>query len=177
MENQVVPESTENVPVIDLADVLEFAERGEEVPHAREYRVRIDDEKVTVVTPCPTGELLLGKVGKRPCAFELIEEFVRHESCVVEPDEAVNLLQHGLKGFITAQKEIVTISINGDPYQIERGERTVADILSKVGQTTDGYILLEEKDGRPPMPLPPDLPVPICGCEIFHSQVESGGSS
>jgi len=176
MENQVASGSEGTVPAIDLADILEFAKRGEEVPHAREYRIHIDGEIVTVDTPSPTGELILSKVGKRPCAFELIEEFVHHENCVIEPGEAVNLHQHGLKGFITAHKEIVTISINGDPYQIERGERTVAEILSEVGQTTEGYILLEEKDG-PPMPLPPNLPVAICGCEIFHTQVKSGGSS
>lgn len=176
MENKVASGSGGTVPVIDLADILEFAERGEEVPHAREYRVHIDGEKVIIDTPYPTGEMLLSKVGKRPCAFELIEEFVHRENCVVEPDETVDLHKHGLKGFITAHKEIVTISINGNPYQIERGERTVAEILSEVGQTTEGYILLEEKNG-PPMPLPPDLPVTICGCEVFHSQVQSGGSS
>jgi hypothetical protein len=131
---------------------------------------------VRVDTPTPTGEMLLSKVHKRPCAFELIEEFTHRESCVVEPDEVVNLRQKGLKGFITAHKEIVTISINSNPYPIERGRRTVAEILSKVGQTPEGYILMEEKDG-PPMPLPPNLPVEIRGCEIFHSQPQSGGSS
>lgn len=176
MENQVVSGIGESVPEIELADILEFAERQEEVPHAREYLIHIDGEKVTVDTPFPTGELILSKVGKQPCAFELIEEFVHHENRVVEPGEAVNLHQHGLKGFITAHKEIVTISINGEPYQIERGERTVAEILKEVGQTTEGYILLEEKNG-PPMPLPSDLPVTICGCEVFHTQVQSGGSS
>ena len=159
-----------------VIDIFEFAERGEDIPHAKEYRVRIDGKKVIVDTPHPTGELLLSKVGKRPCAFELIEEFVHHDNSVVEPNEAVNLREHGIKGFITAHKEIVTISINDNPYQIERGERTVAEILSKVGQSPEGYILLEEKDG-PPMPLPASLPVPICGCEIFYSQVQSGGSA
>jgi hypothetical protein len=52
----------------------------------------------------------------------------------------------------------------------------VAEILAKVGQTPDGYVLLEEKNG-PPMPLPPDRPVKIHGCEVFHSQPQSGGSS
>lgn len=157
-------------------DLLEFAERGEEVPHAREYRVRIDGETVKVDTPCPTGEALLCKVGKRPCAFELIEEFVHRDNDVVEPNEKVNLRKHGLKGFITAHKEIVTIFINGDPYPIERGERTVVEILSKVDQTPEGYTLMEEKGG-PPLPSPPNLPVEICGCEIFHSQAQTGGSS
>jgi hypothetical protein len=157
-------------------DLREFAERGEEVPHAQVYRVRIDDETVKVHTPCPTGEELLHKVGRKPCAFELIEEFLHHENNVVEPHEKVDLRKHGLKGFITAHKEIVTIFINDKPYPIERGQRTVAEILAKVGQTPEGYTLMEEKDG-PPLPLPPNLPVKIHGCEIFHSQAQSGGSS
>jgi hypothetical protein len=160
----------------DEVDILEFAERGEEVPHARSYRVRIDGEIFKVDTPCPTGEALMRKVGKPSCAFELIAEFVHHENRVVEPDEKVNLREHQLKGFITAHKEIVTIFINDKPFCIERGKRTVAQILAKVDQTPEGYTLLEEKDG-PPLPLPPDLPVEICGCEIFHSQAQSGGSS
>ena len=157
-------------------DIFEFAGRGEEVPHAKTYRVRIDDETVKVDTPHPTGEMLLGKVGKRPCAFELIEEFVHHENNVVEPGETVNLRKHGLKGFITAHKEIVTIFFGEDPYQIERGERTVAEILAKVGETPEGYVLLEEKNG-PPLPVPVDHRVKICGCEIFHSQPQSGAGS
>lgn len=157
-------------------DIFEFSQRGEEVPHAPAYKVRIDGETFRIDTPRPTGELLLGKVGKRPCAFELIEEFVHHENRVVESNEEVDLRKKGLKGFITAHKEIVTISINGDPYQIERGDRTVAEILAKVNETPEGYVLMEEKDG-PPMPLSPDRPVKIRGCEVFHTQAQSGGSS
>lgn len=157
-------------------DIREHAERGHQVPPAKVYRVRIDDQTVRVDTAHPTGELLLGKVHKRPCAFELIAEFVHHENAVVEPEEAVDLRQHGLKGFITAHKEIVTIYINGQPYKIERGDRTVADILDKVGQKPDAFTLLEEKDG-PPMPVPPNQPIKIFGCEVFYSQPQSGGSS
>jgi Multiubiquitin len=157
-------------------DLREFVDRGEAVPHARVYRVRIDDETVKVHTPCPNGEELLHKVHKRPCAFELIAEFRHHEGRVVEPNEKIDLREHRLRGFIAAHKEIVTVFINDKPYSIERGDRTVAEILSKVGQTPEGYILMEEKDG-PPLPLPPNLPVKICGCEVFHSQAQSGGSS
>lgn len=158
-------------------DIYECAERGEEVPHAKAYRVRIDGEKFRVDTPEPTGDLLLHKVGKRPCAYELIAEFTHRENQVIEPHETVNLRQRGLKGFITAHKEIVTIFFKDDPQQIERGDRTVAEILAKVGKTPEGYILLEEKPGQPPIPLPANLPVKIHGCEVFHTQVQSGGSS
>jgi hypothetical protein len=175
IDKEALQEGGEDSLDIEI-DLREFADRGEEVPHARIYRVRIDDETVKVHTPCPTGEDLLHKVGRKPCAFELIEELLHHENNVVEPHEKVDLRKHGLKGFITAHKEIVTIFINNDPYLIERGQRTVAEILAKVGQTPEGYILMEEKDG-PPLPLPPNLPVKIHGCEIFHSQAQSGGSS
>jgi hypothetical protein len=160
-------------------DILEMAERGQEVPHAKRYRVRIDGEIVTVETPEPTGAMLMSKVGKRPCAFELIAEYVHHDNDVIDPQETVDLRKHGLKGFITARREIVTIFIGGpeNPYEIERGDHTVAQILDKVDKTTDGYVLLEEKDGHPPLPVPPNMPVKICGCEMFYTQPQSGGSS
>ena len=157
-------------------DIFESSQRGEDVPQASAYRVRIDGETFRIDTPMPTCELLLGRVGKRPCAFELIEEFVHRDNDVVEPGEEVDLRKKGLKGFITAYKEIVTISINDSPYQIARGERTVKEILGKVDETPGGYILLEEKTG-PPMPVPADKPVKIHGCEVFHTQAQSGGSS
>ncbi len=79
-----------------------------------------------------------------PCGYELIEEFKHKESEVVEPGEQVDLRKRGLKGFITAHKEIVTIFINPSgtegTYQITRGDHTVAEILAKVGQTPEGYV-------------------------------------
>jgi hypothetical protein len=163
------------LPEIDIAGM---AERGQEVPHGKIFLVPIDCERVKVETQHPTGELLLHKVHKRPCAFELIAEFVHCENQVVEPGETVDLRQRGLKGFITAHKEIVTIFIGGSdhPYQLERGQHTVAQILGIVGQTPEGYVLLEEKDG-PPLPVPPTTPVKISGCEMFYTQPQSGGSS
>jgi Multiubiquitin len=160
-------------------DVFDYSQRGEEVPHGKKFRIRIDCETVIVDTPDPKGGLLLARVGKRPCAYELIAEFVHCENRVIEPDETVDLRQRGLKGFITAHKEFVTIFIGGPehPYRIERGERTVAEILGKVDKTTDGYVLLEEKDGHPPLPLPANLPVKIHGCEMFYTQPQTGGSS
>jgi len=159
-------------------DITGMAERGQEVPHSHSFVVQIDCDRIRVKTQYPKGELLLATVRKRPCAFELIAEFVHCENRVIEPDETVDLRQHGLKGFITAHKEIVTIFIGGPehPYRIERGERTVAQILALVDKTPDGYVLLEEKDG-PPLPLPPNIPVKICGCEMFYTQPQSGGSS
>jgi len=98
-----------DAPQNNEIDVFEHSQRGEEIPHGKAYRVRIDGQLFRIETPRPTGGLLLGKVGKRPCAFELIEESVDGKNDVVEPNEEVNLRRKGLKGFITAHREIVTI--------------------------------------------------------------------
>ena len=104
------------------------SEANKERPPRHEYRIHIDGEVVEVETQHPTGELLLKKVGKRPCAFELIEELQDHENDVVEPDETVDLETHGLKRFITAHKEVVTIFVNGNPYPIDtRGTHGIGD--------------------------------------------------
>lgn len=160
----------------DEVDVCGCAERGEETPAARAYRVRIDCETVVLRTQHPTGEMLLRLVGKRPCAFELIEESAHCENDIVAPAETVDLRKNGLRGFFTAHREVVTITINDRPYLLQKGPRTVAEILAVVGQNPEAYMLLEEKSG-PPLPLPQDVPVMIVGCEVFHSQVHSGASS
>ncbi|MEQ1871192.1 MAG: multiubiquitin domain-containing protein [Vicinamibacterales bacterium] len=144
-------------------------------PHGKTFPVRIDDH-LLLHEQRPSGEDLLATVDKRPCAYELIQILQHDQKRVIAPGETVDLGLPGVDKFFTVHKENVTITIDGDLYEIPRGDRTVADILGKVGKTPDSYALLEEKDG-PPLPLPSNQPVPIQGCEIFHTQVQSGGSS
>ncbi len=167
-------EMTVETEVVEEIILLEFAEQGKPVPPAKVYWVHINGEKIKIETPQPTGEVLLKAAGKRRCAFALIAEFVHRESEVIEPPETVDLRKHGLKGFITAHKEIVTIFIGGKPYSIERGERSVAEILATVGQASTGYDLYEEKTG---LPVPSNQPVKIHGCEEFITQVRGGAAS
>jgi Multiubiquitin len=147
-----------------------------EAPLGRIFPVRIDDQHVLLHEQHPTGEDLLEAVHKRACAYALIQLLKHDEKRTVAPDETVDLAAPGDNRFITVHKDIVVITIDGDPYEIPRGARTVAEILDKVGKSPDAYAVLEENDG-PPLPLPSNQPVPIEGCEIFHTQVQSGGSS
>jgi len=147
-----------------------------EAPHGRTFPVQIDDQHVLLHEQHPSGEDLLEAVGKRSCAYALLQLLKHDEERTIAPDETVDLGAPGADKFRTVHKQIVTITIDGDPYEIQRGDRTVAEILGKVGKTPDSYALLEEMDG-PSLPLPSTLPVPIEGCEVFHTQVQSGGSS
>jgi hypothetical protein len=170
---------SEQENVMEIPETSQQPDHGPahpEAPHGRTFPVRIDGQHVLLHEQLPTGEDLLAAVDKRPCAYELTQILQHDQKRVVAPDETVDLALPGVDRFFTAHKEVVTITIDGDPYEILRGERAVADILAKVGKTPDSYALLEEKDG-PPLPLPSDQPVLIEGCEIFHTQVQSGGSS
>jgi len=159
-------------------DIQEYAERGEKVPHARTYIVRIDGNPYRVETPTPTGRMLLALVGKRPCAFNLVAEFTHHETTVIGPDEMVDLREHGLKGFTTAHREKVIVFFGEakTPYEIQGGDRTVAEIMALPGdgKTPDGYDLYMEEPGKPLVLLQATLPVKIGGCEVFFVQVKSG---
>jgi hypothetical protein len=142
------------------------------------HQARIDHETFHVESQFMRGDALLALVGKKPCAYDLIEVFKdESQNNVVLPDEIVDLDARGLKGFITAHKEIVTISITGVAKEIQRGQHTVTEILAIVGATPETHILLQEKDGQPPLPVPGSNPVEIAGCEVFFVQVQSGGSS
>ena len=147
-----------------------------EAPHGRTFPVRIDDHEVLLHEQHPTGRDLLAAVGKKPCAFDVISLFKHDERRTIGANETVDLGHSGVDKFVTAHKDIVDIMINDNPFTIARGGRTVAEILAKVGQTPEGYALLAEKDG-PPLPLPANQPVHVKGCEVFHTQVNSGASS
>ena len=143
------------------------------------YQVRIDHETFHVSEPHPTGTELLALVHKRPCAYELIEIFHDNdETNVVLPDEKVDLRKHGLKGYLSAHREIVDIHLMSDkPVQIQRGTYTVAQMLEKAGVSPETHMLLQEIDGQPPLPVPPNQPLHIQGCEIFYVQPQTGASS
>jgi hypothetical protein len=170
--------------IVDVViEIVEFAERGEDVPRAKAYHVLIDGERFKIDTDSPTVGALLEMVGKRSCSYELIEELAHHDNYVLEPHETVNLRKRGLKGFITAHKDWVTVFFgDGDDrkaFKIERGERTVAEIMAlpKDEKTPASYDLYIEEGDEPPALLPDNLPVKVCGCEVFHVQAKTGGSS
>lgn len=143
------------------------------------YQVRVDHETFHVSEPDPTGTELLALVHRRPCAYELIEVFHDDEKTnVVLPDEKVDLRKHGLKGYLSAHREVVDIHLMSDnPIQIQRGTYTVAQMLEKAGVSPETNMLLQEIDGQPPLPVPPNQPLHIQGCEIFYVQPQTGASS
>lgn len=142
----------------------------------RRFSIIVDDDRFNLDHSTVTGLELMTLVKKRPCRYALVQVIPHADDQFIDPDEEVDLSKPGVERFVTVQKDKVTIYINGDPYEFASGSHSVADILGLVGESPDGYDLLEEKNG-PPLPIPTTEPVCIEGCEIFHTQVKSGGSS
>jgi hypothetical protein len=138
--------------------------------------IQVDNQTMKVTESSLTGEAILGLVGKRPCRYALIQLLPRQVEKEIMAQDFVDISKPGVERFKTQSKQRVTITVDGSSYEVEAGQHTVTDVLGLVGKSVEGYDLLEEKSG-PPMPIPPTEPVSIEGCEIFHSQVKSGGSS
>lgn len=131
------------------------------------YQVSIDGAIYDLQTPEPTGAEIMALAGKKPCAFSLAK--------VIAPDERVHISKTDVAHFMTTAKDLVTIFIDGKPFEIHPGMTPVSEI-KRLGGVRDGYELDQEVDGVP-MPLPADGEVEIHGCEIFYSQTPAGGSS
>lgn len=145
----------------------------------KHYLARVDHEVFHLAAPDPTGAELLALVHKRPCSFELIEVFHDNDQTnVVLPEEKVDLRQKGLKGYLSAHRELVDIYLMSDkPIQVQRGTYSVAQLLEKANATPETHMLLQEIEGQPPLPVPPSQSINIVGCEVFYVQPQTGGSS
>jgi hypothetical protein len=152
-------------------------EKSQEAQARKEqFVIQVDGHAIKVSEGTLSGEAILGLVDKRSCRYGLVRLLPRNEEKEVAPQDRVDVSEQGADRFRTYQKERVTITVKGTAFEIAAGNHSVADILGLMGESVDAYDLLEEKSG-PPMPVPPSEPVFIEGCEVFHTQVKSGGSS
>lgn len=135
---------------IEEADIEECAKKGLDVPHARKFRVRIDDHAHVVEGAIHDREFLLSLVGKNSEEFELVEGFANpDENEVVEKSIKVDLRMKGLKGFVTAHRhhvpKIVVIKIDEKEYKVNEGPTTGAKLRSLPPVPDDRDLWLERK--------------------------------
>lgn len=95
----------EEVVVIELVDIEEYARRGEKPPRARLYKFRVDDHYYTTPKSELTGREILAFAGKTPEAYQLRERLGHGRVVAIAPDEIVDLREHGVERFMTIPKE------------------------------------------------------------------------
>jgi hypothetical protein len=91
--------------VIELADIEEYAKRGERPPRAHLYKFRVDDQYYTTPKAELTGREILAFAGKTPEAYQLRERLRGGKVVAIAPDEIVDLCRHGVERFMTIPRE------------------------------------------------------------------------
>jgi hypothetical protein len=92
-------------PILDEVDIEEYAKRGEPLPLAKVYRLRIDDRHYVTDAAKLSGVQLLALAGKTPDAYHLRQRMRGGQVRTVTPDQIVDLREPGVERFMTIPKE------------------------------------------------------------------------
>ncbi|WP_309713552.1 multiubiquitin domain-containing protein [Armatimonas sp.] len=92
-------------PILDEVDIEEFAKRGEPLPLAKVYRLRIDDHHYVTDAEKLTGAELLALAGKTPAGYHLRQRMRGGQVRPVTPEQVVDLREPGVERFMTIPKE------------------------------------------------------------------------
>ncbi|MDP8989895.1 MAG: multiubiquitin domain-containing protein, partial [Acidobacteriota bacterium] len=98
MENEEVFE-------IEEVDIEELAKRGERVPRARRYIIRVDKQRVVSSQGNVTGAEILALVNKTPETHKLYQHKRGHQPILIGPAEKVDLTRDGVERFTTMPKD------------------------------------------------------------------------
>jgi len=84
----------------EIADLEEYAARGEPPPRCRGYRIRVNRERFVIHEPDPTRETILEKAGLTPVdQWTLRIKMHGGHSKLIQPGERVDLTKPGIEKF------------------------------------------------------------------------------
>ena len=84
----------------EIADLEEYAARGERPPHCRGYRIRVNRERHVIYESKPTREMILETAGLIPVDDWTLRFLVR--GCkpeLMKPGDLIDLTQPGVEKF------------------------------------------------------------------------------
>ena len=177
VEQGVAIEAAELAAIeVELADIEHCCLRGQPVPPARAYRIKVDDKYHEWPKAHITGNQLLHLAGRDgQLVFEVFENFRHGEPELISPHAEANLRKPGVERFTTGPK-FVEVTIDGPHHKtIQAGTYTVSELKRVLG--VDPSRVLDEVIGGEFKELPDNGTVHIKGGEIFVSHVRQGKSS
>lgn len=176
VEQAVTAEAVELAAIeVELADIEHCCFHGQPVPHARAYRIKVDNQCHEWPKAHITGHQLLHLAGRDgQLVFEVFENFRHGEPELISRHAEANLRKHGVERFTTAPK-LVQVTIDNKSKTIQAGTYTVAELKRVLG--VDPSRVLDEVIGGEFKELLDNGTIHIKGCEIFVSHVRRGQSS
>jgi hypothetical protein len=95
----------DEIEIIEIVEVEVYASKGEPLPRAHKYVIRLDGKKFTLHKHEVTGQEILALDGLTPAKYKLYEHRHREQPRLVAPDEVVNLHAHHIERFTTMPKD------------------------------------------------------------------------
>jgi Multiubiquitin len=159
----------------ELVDLEELARNEHHVPHARRYRIKVDQSYHEVHQPEISGEAILklaGRIGD--IVFEAFQHFRGGREERIGDHQIVNLRTPGVEKFTTVPK-LVEITVDSNRVTIQAGYYIVSVLKEKVSVASDR--VLDQVIHGEFKELPDQARVHIEGGEVFVSHVRRGQSS
>lgn len=138
----------------DVADLEEYAARGEQPPHCRGYRIRVNDKRFVVHQSVITGREVLELAGFLPPErYSLVLGMRAEKPKMIGLDAQVDLTMPGVERFEVEEKRLVRIKVNEHEVQVEGPRATgleikQAAINAGVGIQLDFVLSEELPNGR-----------------------------
>ena len=121
----------------ELVDLEELARNEHHVPHARRYRIKVDQTYHEVRQPEISGEVILklaGKIGD--LVYEVVQHFRGGREERIADHQNVNLRTPGVERFTSVPK-LVEITVDSKLLTIQAGYYIVSALKEKVSVTSD----------------------------------------
>lgn len=85
-----------------IVDIEQYTKEGKKIPHAEQYKIRIDKEKYVVDVPEMTGRQLLELAGKKPPEqYGVFQRIKGGQTIKIELDQMVDFRTPGIERFMT----------------------------------------------------------------------------
>jgi hypothetical protein len=104
-EAVVVEELGDGEIVVEEVEIEIYAKRGEPIPAAQRYIIRVDKEKLTLQTHTIKGREILALVKKTPDKYKLYQQHHKQQPALVEPEQVVDLRRHHIERFTTMPRD------------------------------------------------------------------------
>ena len=148
-----------------IVDLEEHFVEGRNVPKAKKYRIRLDNEKYVVNVESMTGAQILALASKTPDKY-LLRQKTRHGVIEVKPNEIISFVEAGVERFMTIPNEVT----EGDGSQLRRQFAPVANDRQYLDSTGLRWESIEESQVKAltlyDWPLPAGYNVPVANVHV-----------
>jgi Multiubiquitin len=159
----------------ELVDLEELTRNESHVPHARRYKIKVDQIYHEVHQPEITSEAILKLADRNgDLEFQVVQHFRSGREERIPSHQVVNLRTPGVEKFTTVGR-LVDIVVDTKPMKIQAGYYIVSVLKEKTGVAADR--VLDQVIHGEFKELPDHDRVHIQGGEVFVSHVRRGQSS